>query len=978
MNKRIQMDSFLSDHKPDIVLIAETNLSPRNQVAFRNYNFQRTDKITGRRGTGILTKNNIASTPVNTAAWNLSSLETTASLIRTVNDQHFLVVSAYRYTSRSILDVKDLDIIVNASRAINGCSLILGGDFNARHEHWYNTNRCSSGTALYQWLIHDGQANGINIAHTFQPTFYKGTYSSFLDFFLLDDDLTIKFQVSNHNLLSLLDYPSDHRAVELVISIDSCLEREPMVSIPLFSETNWNLFNQELDISLDSVFVPNHRNMSPVEIDDAVEMISDIISSTMDNQIPKREIHPNSQIPLPPDLLVLIAEKKRLRRQWHRNRYNFYAHALKSQIACITKIIDDRVLIARREHWELTLSNVKLDNHTFQNIKRFAGINRRSKIPPLTNPLTNVTESLDLPKATLLAEHFEKVHSQNDQMGDPVFTEFVNRTIRSEFDGSFHPQIEFSQEFPANPSVRFNPDHHLFSFDSLCAIIKSRANKKSKGPDNIPNIVLKKLSKKCLTMLVILFNQSFNLGYFPKAWKEAVIIPIPKKGKPPNEVSSFRPIALLCGKSKVFECGLKNVVVFHCEDNDVLPDDQFGFRSGRSTTHALVKLQTDVAMKLNNRVPTIACALDIEKAFDTAWTEGLIYKMLTVFNFPRHICKLVYEYLTDRSFCVAVGKDTSRYLPIRAGVPQGGVLSAVLYIIYIADIPNPAPHRNPIQRLQYADDTLLYVSTKNLQLGQDRLNTYLATLHEYFNKWRIKLNPSKAEAVVFKPLAKHCTRYVNQQSKNIRLLINGHPIPLQASIKYLGIIFNHKFSFVQQITYITEKAHRTLGSLRGVLKRTSRLSIKIKLLCYKQLLRPIISYGFLSWCHISSAQMERLRCLERKLLRMCVNYRRSPGDFRYISNSALYRLASINRLDTHLLDSGLKYLQSWPDCDILQQCVIEDGPYMDDLQHPYKPAWYLKYLNDTGQIYNGNVPIYYHRRFKTNPHRDNIVYSTGV
>lgn len=176
------------------------------------------------------------------------------------------------------------------------------------------------------------------------------------------------------------------------------------------------------------MFVQNHRYMPQKKY--TFEQIFDIIRSPMENQIPQKEqTHRfcrscRMQILQNAYLLVLIADKKRLRCQSLRNNYNLFAHVIKSQIGCLTKIIDDRIFIARRENWEISLNNVKLYNHTFHNINIFAGNNRWSQITPLVKPLTNVTKS-----------HFEKVHSQNDHM------------IKPYFDGSSHLQIDFNPEF---------------------------------------------------------------------------------------------------------------------------------------------------------------------------------------------------------------------------------------------------------------------------------------------------------------------------------------------------------------------------------------------------------------------------------------------------------------------------------------------------------------------------------------------------
>lgn len=99
---------------------------------------------------------------------------------------------------------------------------------------------------------------------------------------------------------------------------------------------------------------------------------------------------------------------------------------------------------------------------------------------------------------------------------------------------------------------------------------------------------------------------------------------------------------------------------------------------------------------------------------------------------------------------VNVDKKLSAEHPISAGVPQGGVLSSLLYILYVADLPTSPADTNQIQRLQYADDILVYVSVLDLVNGQNRISNYLSQIQTFLERWKIKLNPGKAESIVFK------------------------------------------------------------------------------------------------------------------------------------------------------------------------------------------------------------------------------------
>lgn len=978
ITKRQEMTLFLNTNHPDIVLINETMLNQRHNIAFRNYDFIRTDKIENElgRGTGILINHKIKYESIDTTNWKLKTLETSAALIHTTNNPIF-IVSAYRYHNGNVqIDTADLDKMMHAFQRSNASHLIIGGDLNAKHTTWGNVSNCNNGIILNQWVQDNAITNDLSIIHSKEPTFYRQSYSSYLDIFIVTNNINIAFPVQHPSLLEILDYTSDHRAIQLMVIPDNDIEIPVKNKMFDFQKTDWKMFNSTLDAELQEVKIPNHRNMLPTEIEDAIELFTSKIRNTINKIVPTYTVNRNTQLPLPQNILKLIQYRKNLRRRWQRNRYNNFDHQLLSNIKCISKIIEEQIINFNKTYWENVLKSVKLDNNTFRNIKKFAGTFKRNTIPPLTIQGPNYTSAIsDIDKANMLGRHFEHIHLQNKDIGNAVHTETINKFV-SDLSNNSTPNRNFNPEGSANPSFTFSSDRHIVSMNSLNNVLKSRANKKSVGTDEIPNVVLKKLSYKAKLVIAMIFNQIFNSGYYPNAWKCAITIPIHKKGKPPNDPNSYRPIALLPCISKVFECVVKDRLVTECIELSVLPPDQFGFSFGRTTTHPLVKFHNDVTFGLNRRTPTIACSLDVEKAFDTLWIEGLIYKM-HLCGFNQHLCQLILKYLKGRTFIVRVGASTSNPFFIGAGVPQGGVLSALLYNIYLADLPKPPNHISPVQRLQYADDTLLYVSVRNLQDGQNRLNSYLTTLLAYYTKWKIKLNVDKSEAIVFKGLNNQHSKLVNMNHKNVKIMVDGQQIILKDHIKYLGVIHQKRPTHISHINYVIEKGINAFNAIRPVLKRTSKLSIPIKLLCYKQLIRPILEYGFAAWSQLSSHQMERLRILERKCLRSCINYARPRHSYYTISNKDLYKAADTERIDSHMCHQAIRLFEKWPDLELLNNCIDYQSDYLDDPNTLYKPPWNIIHLNNNNRLFRDDIPIFYHRRHKTNGN-DNLVYSTTL
>lgn len=165
-----------------------------------------------------------------------------------------------------------------------------------------------------------------------------------------------------------------------------------------------------------------------------------------------------------------------------------------------------------------------------------------------------------------------------------------------------------------SPATEPDRAKHFCTVTELTNITRNLPNKISAGTDEIPTIVLKNLPLKILKDYTTIFNNAINHQYFPIAWKEAKVIPTHKKGKPPNELAGYRPISLTPNISKVFEATTSNAIEAHNRKENIIPDNQFGFRHKHSTTHAIHKLLSDVNHHLTNHEMVGATLIDLEKA----------------------------------------------------------------------------------------------------------------------------------------------------------------------------------------------------------------------------------------------------------------------------------------------------------------------------------------------------------------------------
>ena len=207
--------------------------------------------------------------------------------------------------------------------------------------------------------------------------------------------------------------------------------------------------------------------------------------------------------------------------------------------------------------------------------------------------------------------------------------------------------------------------------------IKKCKNSKALGPDNISPIMMKHLGPNAINYLTHLFNNLVNTAVIPPLWKVGRIIPLLKPGKPSDEGPSYRPISLLSPAAKTLE----SILLKPIQESITLALHQHGFRKGRSTTTALQEITTHIRDGLNKKKPvnrTVMVAIDLSRAFDTVDHE-ILTKDISDLRLNDNIKQFLNSYLRGRQTYVEFRGAKSKYRKMRQGVPQGGVLSPVLF-----------------------------------------------------------------------------------------------------------------------------------------------------------------------------------------------------------------------------------------------------------------------------------------------------------
>ena len=197
---------------------------------------------------------------------------------------------------------------------------------------------------------------------------------------------------------------------------------------------------------------------------------------------------------------------------------------------------------------------------------------------------------------------------------------------------------------------------------------------------------------------------------------------------------------------KLFERVIEKRLRKQLEDTGFFSKYQSGFRKVKSTNDHIFRLSQTVMESFNRGEQVIASFLDVEKAFGNVWHNGLRYKIFQL-GLPTKIIRWLSDFLVGRVIQIKVDGSLSSKIYTKAGIPQRSVLSPLLFLIYVSDMPDPKHHLN--SKSQFADDTGLWARSKKASLAANRLQRNLDALWEWCTKWRIKLNPEKTKLIMF-------------------------------------------------------------------------------------------------------------------------------------------------------------------------------------------------------------------------------------
>lgn len=515
---------------------------------------------------------------------------------------------------------------------------------------------------------------------------------------------------------------------------------------------------------------------------------------------------------------------------------------------------------AEKEYYTEKISSCQKNlNETWKIIKRLIN-SPKADSTPNTFTVNGSTVSGNENVANAFNQFFVNIGSQLARKITPSSVDF---------------KTYLSHSFKHSFGLYFTDQNELVS---ICSTLKQ---KDSTGHDGISSSIIKKSMVNIVDLLTHIINCSLRTGIVPSSLKIAKVVPIFKSGQK-DQLVNYRPISVLPFFSKLLEKVVYNRLISYLNKWNILVQNQFGFRSNRSTCMAVIDMCDKISQALDENKYAAGIFIDLSKAFDTV-NHSILLKKLESYGIRGSCLDWFTSYLSNRYQFVAVNGAISTRQLITCGVPQGSILGPLLFLIYINDITACS---DMFKFILFADDTNLFLSNKSLTELENIVNIELEKLSVWFKANKLSLNIGKTHYILFRNKGK-------KMNNNLTIKIDGTKIDQVCTTKFLGLYIDEGLTWANHISYISSKISKNIG----IIHRLSRIvPSHVLTVLYNTLILPYLSYCNIVWASNYPSRLKPLELLQKRAIRILCKADRLASTSDLFKQKYLLKLCDINTL----------------------------------------------------------------------------------
>lgn len=820
-------------------------------------------------GTAILLRNKYVARRIDTSSMGFTHIQCTAVGVGLREEgSEMLVISIYVPTTNcgSLLE-REMDLIASL---VDGRLAVIGGDFN--------TNRTNC-----QWSSLDGwvKKNGDRFRwHSpIRPTFVRS--GGILDHFLPTTGVWAEDACTTRNV------GLEHKLICAAFFARVPPARGRMVR-------KWHLIDQLQFAAAESdclwTRVPTRRNLTNGEIDQIIALLTSDLNAIINTAVPLGWARGGRFWGAPPWLDYEFRLRRKIKRAIQRERHKRAPdrgriREMERVILSLSRTIRSGTVRWREQQIAVKIAGARSSADRFRAAKAVATPLRSDERKMLVRAPDGTVMEDAAAQAGVLSEYYRGLYARRE-VGDSVTRATVKSTVETV------ERTDTGVNFNALQSaVGELLGERFTTCREVRDLIRRLPNKTSCGRDGVPNVVVKRMGTPFVEQLTAVLNHCLRNAYFPASWKEADVVVIPKRQGVCGP-GDFRPISITPCLSKILE----SIILRRLEDElraEAVPRHQFGFRKGVGTVDALASLVSWAKQQDAKKFATVLLAVDVKKAFDSVWTEGVLHKAILAGASAETGC-LVLSFLRGRNARVRLGGCT-RSFPVERGVPQGSRLGPLLFNLYVADMSVDCGRLRAGEGkiLQFADDTLLLYSSPRYSWTRAAVPAMYASLSAYMDQWGIEMAVEKTQVMFTAPRGKRGNKKWGMKSVSV----GGVSIDPGRSLRYLGVTVDRRFHFRSQAESMGNRGRAATGRLTRVLKN-KEIKVKIRRALYMSLVRSVMVYAGVIWA--SRRNVYEINVAERWALRHITGrYRRTDG--RFWPNSLLYEEGGVEEVGEHLL-----------------------------------------------------------------------------